>query len=356
MIPGLEFGKTEMGLAWNEWLNKGKLLGVGFYNDWIYIRSDVKQKRSIFNRFSQKIIMRIPVANGEGRFTADSQKLIKDLIRHEQMVFRFCDEKGKITSDFPINPNGSVHNVAGICNPEGHVMALMPHPERTLNGQPIFDSMADFFSSRPKQIKSVPQKPVNQKNTSSLHDISLHKVSRNPDILFLIELIITDNTEKSIEESLRRQGFKDVQLKRKMYYGIYSKGKNLKTLAEKIIQSGELLNLHKEIPTIYIGNKAYSYNKEKALVEKKSDTFGALSFYTAEYDNYFGKNLHKKLLKHFDKKDISKVEQGVFWSASVKKPERMEDLIKTHIFHNPYSMKIVQLPMFSDSRFLIHNS
>lgn len=358
MIPGLEYGETEMGLAWNEFVKNGKLLGVGFYNDWIYIRSDVKAKRSVFNRFSSKVVMRIPVANGEGRFTTDNQKLIRTLIKNEQMVFRYCDEKGKISTDFPINPNGSLYSVAGICNPQGHVMALMPHPERTLSGQPIFDSMADYFKTLPTSIKPSRVTPAQtKKSVDDKREVIFQKPAAKPDILILVELIITDNTERTLENTLKKQGFKDLELQRKMYYGIYSKKKKaLKLLAEKIIRSGEILNLHKEIPTIYIGNKVYQYSKENGLQEKTGKNFEGLSFYTAEYDNYFGKNLQQKLLKHFDKSEISTVEQGVFWKVLLKKPEKIKGLIQTHIFHNPHSMKIVQIPMFSDSKFLIHTS
>jgi phosphoribosylformylglycinamidine (FGAM) synthase-like amidotransferase family enzyme len=45
-------------------------------------------------------------------------------------VLRYCTESGYLDNSFPINPNGSIENAAGICNPEGNVLAMMPHPER----------------------------------------------------------------------------------------------------------------------------------------------------------------------------------------------------------------------------------
>ena len=71
--------------------------------------------------------LKIPVAHGEGRYYAD-EKLIEALELHHQVIYRYCDEKGEITA--LSNPNGTLNNIAGICNKERNVFAMMPHPER----------------------------------------------------------------------------------------------------------------------------------------------------------------------------------------------------------------------------------
>ncbi|UAY52466.1 phosphoribosylformylglycinamidine synthase subunit PurQ [Ferruginibacter albus] len=71
--------------------------------------------------------LKIPVAHGEGRFFADD-KTIEQLEMHRQIIYRYCDEKGSVTPGS--NPNGAVHNIAGICNKERNVFGMMPHPER----------------------------------------------------------------------------------------------------------------------------------------------------------------------------------------------------------------------------------
>ena len=73
---------------------------------------------------------KIPIAHGEGRFHADNDTL-KALQDKEQIVFQYCDENGNMAET--ANPNGSVHNIAGICNKEGNVVGMMPHPERACN-------------------------------------------------------------------------------------------------------------------------------------------------------------------------------------------------------------------------------
>lgn len=69
----------------------------------------------------------IPVAHGEGRYFANAETL-EELEMHRQVIYRYCDEKGNITA--AANPNGAIHNIAGICNKERNVFGMMPHPER----------------------------------------------------------------------------------------------------------------------------------------------------------------------------------------------------------------------------------
>lgn len=71
--------------------------------------------------------LQIPVAHGEGRFFANG-KTMEDLEMHRQVIYRYCDEKGNVNA--AANPNGAIHNIAGICNKERNVFGMMPHPER----------------------------------------------------------------------------------------------------------------------------------------------------------------------------------------------------------------------------------
>lgn len=72
-------------------------------------------------------IMTLPIAHGEGSYYADADTLA-DLEANQQVVFRYCSATGDIAADS--NPNGSLHNIAGICNRQGNVLGMMPHPER----------------------------------------------------------------------------------------------------------------------------------------------------------------------------------------------------------------------------------
>ncbi|MCB0760981.1 MAG: phosphoribosylformylglycinamidine synthase subunit PurQ [Flavobacteriales bacterium] len=87
----------------------------------------------------------IPVAHGEGNYYAD-EETIKDLNNNDQIIFRYCEQDGQITEDS--NPNGSLQNIAGVCNKGKNVFGMMPHPERAADyllnntdGKEIFEAM-----------------------------------------------------------------------------------------------------------------------------------------------------------------------------------------------------------------------
>ncbi|MBI5218173.1 MAG: phosphoribosylformylglycinamidine synthase subunit PurQ [Bacteroidia bacterium] len=96
-------------------------------------------------------VLKIPIAHGEGRYYAD-EKSLKDLNYNKQILFRYCDEDGNVSEE--ANPNGSLYNIAGICNKKRNVVGMMPHPERAsddelgnTDGKVIFDSMIKVLSA-----------------------------------------------------------------------------------------------------------------------------------------------------------------------------------------------------------------
>ncbi|PSN19708.1 phosphoribosylformylglycinamidine synthase I [filamentous cyanobacterium CCP5] len=72
-------------------------------------------------------VITLPIAHGEGCYYADASTL-EELEAHNQVVLRYCAPDGSV--DAAYNPNGSLHNIAGICNRQGNVIGMMPHPER----------------------------------------------------------------------------------------------------------------------------------------------------------------------------------------------------------------------------------
>lgn len=72
-------------------------------------------------------VLKIPIAHGEGRYFADD-KTLKSLEKNQQILFTYCSASGE--SGEAHNPNGSLNHIAGICNKNGNVFGMMPHPER----------------------------------------------------------------------------------------------------------------------------------------------------------------------------------------------------------------------------------
>ena len=75
----------------------------------------------------KKQALKIPIAHAEGRYFAD-EKTLNALEANDQILFKYCDENGKITA--AANPNGTSRGIAGICNEKRNVFGMMPHPER----------------------------------------------------------------------------------------------------------------------------------------------------------------------------------------------------------------------------------
>lgn len=112
----------------------------------------VENAKSAFTSAVTKgAVLSIPVAHGEGRFTAP-EDVLNRLESENRIVYRYCDAEGHVTD--AANPNGSLRNIAGIINEGGNVMGLMPHPERaadavlgSVDGLSVFVSMAQYIGS-----------------------------------------------------------------------------------------------------------------------------------------------------------------------------------------------------------------
>jgi len=110
-------------------------------------------KTVLSNKMKKGEVIDIPIAHGEGRFFTDD---IKELEENNQIVFRYADEEGNVTD--ASNPNGSLGNIAGVCNLEQNCIGLMPHPERaseaiispkgTTHGRLFFESVIEYITKR----------------------------------------------------------------------------------------------------------------------------------------------------------------------------------------------------------------
>jgi phosphoribosylformylglycinamidine synthase subunit PurQ / glutaminase len=92
---------------------------------WVHLKNI--NSKNIFTRGIDT--MYIPVAHGEGRFVVAKPEILGELESRGQVALRYCSSDGNVQATYPHNPNGSVGNVAGICNASGTVFGLMPHPE-----------------------------------------------------------------------------------------------------------------------------------------------------------------------------------------------------------------------------------
>ncbi len=130
-----------------------------------YVNIRIENDRTAFTGAGRKgQILRIPIAHFDGNYYAPPE-LLEELERNNQILFRYCDEKGNLTEE--ANVNGSLHHIAGIVNREGNVMGMMPHPERASekilgseDGKIIFQSIINYLEK--KKGKKSPGRAVSR--------------------------------------------------------------------------------------------------------------------------------------------------------------------------------------------------
>lgn len=110
----------------------------------VYIKAEHRNS-PLTRAIPENKALKIPIAHGEGKYFADAQTL-KQLNDNQQILFRYCDEKGIVSP--AANPNGAMENIAGVCNLGKNVFGMMPHPERAadsalnnVDGRLLFESI-----------------------------------------------------------------------------------------------------------------------------------------------------------------------------------------------------------------------
>ena len=152
LIPGVHAGDVEMALAPNRPDPERRI--AGFCCRWVFIKLACVPERCVFTTELQPgEVMPIPIAHGEGRFTSEAPGLLEELRDNDQIVFQYCDRDGVVEDRPDINPNGAVANIAGLCNPQGNVMAMMPHPERSSFLRQVPVDLGDAWARRRREAQ-----------------------------------------------------------------------------------------------------------------------------------------------------------------------------------------------------------
>ena len=112
ILPGVNPGAMEATLSFND--------SGSFIDKWVSLKA--AETRCIWTKGLKEEVY-LPIAHGEGKFMPRDKKVLNTLRKNEQIVFKYTD-----------NPNGSIDDIAGICDTTGRVMGMMPHPERHILG------------------------------------------------------------------------------------------------------------------------------------------------------------------------------------------------------------------------------
>lgn len=314
LVPGVENNKVVLALTENKRIKEGKILGTGYYNDWIYLRLCEDYQRNAFTQYlSAQDILHIPIAHAQGRFVL-SDALLTEINLQGLGLFRYCDAQGQIVDEFPINPNGSVANMAAITNKAGNVLAMMPHPERTTNGDAIFRSMHDYIVAQKAQAKP----PVGPAPIMPLayyprqFPLATYQPDTNAE-QYVVRLSITDNQAATVAQTLHQLGI-DTPVHRYSHWEIQVEDP---AVIDMLLATGVLVNDRKE------------------YVVKPAQLTGHL-YLVRSKENLEGRAIQQSLENFFHLQGIKAIYLSTLWQFSGK-DINIERLLQTNIIHNPYS-------------------
>jgi len=330
LVPGYESLHLGMVLAPNRMERAGQLVGVGYYNDYCYLQSNLESGRNAFNRkLGPDDRIHIPFAHAEGRFIFEDS-LAEQMEAKGMFAFRYVDANGQLVPDYPINPNGSQSNVAAVTNEAGNVMAMMPHPERVTGGDAIFESIGEHLQEF-DQVNfdwGKLDEPVRDS-----HEDAIPAGVLEDDLEHLpVKLIITDNTACSIEDALEKKGF-HVSVERWVLWSVASKIPLSKVQKQDLIRSGELLNTNKEW-----------IDEPSSFLEGDGDSATA-SFIVDSPVNPTAAMKLQTLTRRFGMDHLQNIRMRLIWKVTDLSGKGVDwkALVKTHIFHNPVTDSIAKL-------------
>ena len=129
----------------------------------VHLRVESNSQSLFTKNYEANQVLSIPNAHAEGKLMM-SQEKFEELDKNNQIAFRYCSPEGELNPGYPWNPNGVAHDIAGITNPKGNVLGMMPHPERGFHGwqhtdwtssgmnpegpgdgRPLFQGVVDFL-------------------------------------------------------------------------------------------------------------------------------------------------------------------------------------------------------------------
>ena len=129
----------------------------------VHLRVESNSQSLFTKNYEANQVLSIPNAHAEGKLMM-SQEKFEELDKNNQIAFKYCSPEGELNPGYPWNPNGVAHDIAGITNPKGNVLGMMPHPERVFHGwqhtdwtssgmnpdgpgdgRPLFQGVVDFL-------------------------------------------------------------------------------------------------------------------------------------------------------------------------------------------------------------------
>lgn len=306
LVPGDQDNTKALALAKNKREKNGEILGTGYYNTMVYLKRAVPANRTPYTLLVSDEPVPVPVAHGEGRYASVYPELAQLLLDNQQVVFQYCNEKGDVIDEFPTNPNGAMLSAAAICNAQGNVLSIMPHPERGLVAP-----VADMFASLKKYLEEKPK--LISFPAYKLNPIDQAPKPYNPqNTQMVVRETITDNEAYTLSNTLNKLLKKEIKLQRFTHFEVDATEADL----EKIRQTGELYN----------SNKQEEYTPQ---IDESKD-FALLVRYSEDFE---GKSKQDHLNRHYQT-TVKSLKKGTLWLFKDVDAETKQQILDTGLFYN----------------------
>lgn len=313
MVPGNKGFDTIVGLSENKRVRSGQVVGTGYYNTWCYLKSNKESVSAFIDKSDDGLLLQIPIAHAEGRFVMD--KKLQEVVESTNLaVYHYCNQDGEIINDFPVNPNGSIDNIAALGNVAGNVMAIMPHPERTYKGDPVFKSLNNFLNS-----DDVFSYKALRYESKKITISPFEKPKKTTELL--ISMIIADNEAISVEKCIERLGQTNAGIKKYLHL--------------EIEHDGVL-----DIENIY--ETDVLFNPSKEFITTNIDKGSGFRFLVREKENIGGRKMKETLHRRFGFNNITNILKGTVWEINSKEKQIKKDIdliLNSHILCNPISQE-----------------
>lgn len=340
LIPGVAKLQVAAALARNIRQKNNTIVGVGYLNRWVYMQQIAPKNRcALTTDVAPGTIYHMPIAHGEGRwvFPKDSYQTLE---KNGQIVYRYCDAAGKSGDEYPENPNGAEQSVAAVCNAAGNVVAMMPHPERNPeHALGPFVALRRFVQAKRSAPKKITVAPAATFPAPLAYTTEAMQLT--------VRLIIADNEAISVENALRQLGLR-VTIGRVRHWEIeLTAGDRAKQLEQlrALIQSGELLNTHKEDGILEWRRERLDYDADKGVfVPAAGVTSHAIRFLVRDQADALGDLKLDTITRRLHLPFVRNLRSGTVWEVSGASARTVQQVLATNIFANPYSQLLFRLP------------
>jgi phosphoribosylformylglycinamidine synthase subunit PurQ / glutaminase len=352
LVPGLKDEQIGGALAVNVRMKDNHVVGTGFYNTWC--NHKVISRANIFMKnFEESEIFEMPIAHGEGRFVFPPE-VLEVMRANGQILFKYCDQSGSIVDNFPINPNGTIENIAAVGNPSGNVIAMMPHPERSKISSKFFTAMRKYIEQR--KVKSEKLKTDSDSNLIT-GSSSIPFLSEKVQLGFLATYSSKSDSEAkgvfSFEYKNLNINFPKTEIKTYVNQGqqliiqsvITDKEANTinQTLKELGIKSTVSKTTHWEmdieadIEAIIKSEELHNPNKENIIQKLEGAGKGLARFYLVSYNTDVDGESKKEILQH-EGITVSSLKKSILWAIDGD----YDAVIDSNILANPFSQNLVR--------------